>query len=101
MCSVATSQTISGTTFNQLIKEEVLSRNPASKVSMQKEESKREFLSFEEIQLLSATPKPNIYTCNAFLFSCFTGLRISDLRLRLRNQAANHFRQYGKHYKTG
>jgi len=81
MCTVATSQTISGTTFNQLIKEEVLSRNPASKVSMQKEESKREFLSFEEIQLLSATPKPNIYTCNAFLFFLF--YRIKNIRFAI------------------
>jgi len=86
--------------FNQLIKEEVLNRNPASKITMQVEDSKREFLSIEEIQLLSVTRKPNADTCNAFLFSCFTGLRISDLRRLTFDQIKDGYIEF-RQQKTG
>lgn len=86
--------------FNQLIKEEVLNRNPASKIAMQVEDSKREFLSIEEIQLLSVTPKPNMDTCNAFLFSCFTGLRISDLKQLTFEQTCDGYIEF-RQQKTG
>lgn len=75
--------------FNLMIKEELISKSPAKSVNIETKDTKREFLSIEEIQLLSATPKPNIETCNAFLFSCFTGLRISDLRALTFEQITN------------
>ena len=53
-----------------------------------KTDSKREFLTLEELKLLidSEVSKVNLPNKNAFLFSCFTGLRSSDVRqLRWRN----------------
>jgi len=66
--------------LNKLVKDGVLLASPAVKVSVKKVSGDREFLSIEEVQLLSETHKPNIDTCNAFLFSCFTGIRLSDIR---------------------
>lgn len=42
-------------------------------------ESKREFLTLEEIKILQDTPFERETIKNAFLFSCFSGLRISDI----------------------
>lgn len=42
--------------------------------------AQREYLSVEEVQQLMATPYTNDCACRAFLFSCLTGLRISDIR---------------------
>lgn len=53
-----------------------------------KTDSKREFLTLEELKLLidSEVSNVNLPNKNAFLFSCFTGLRSSDVRLlRWRN----------------
>lgn len=44
-----------------------------------KVETKREFLTLDEIKKLHATPCKSASLKNAFLFSCFTGLRISDV----------------------
>jgi len=38
-----------------------------------------EFLTVEQVQVLSGAKCPNEMVKNAFLFSCFTGLRISDI----------------------
>ena len=43
-------------------------------------EVKREYLTLEEIRLLVKTPCKKDYIKNAFLFSCFTGLRASDVQ---------------------
>lgn len=43
-------------------------------------ESKREYLTQEEIRALSATPCSSDIARRAFLFSCLTGLRYSDIR---------------------
>jgi len=72
--------------LNKLVKDGVLLASPAVKVSVKKVSGDREFLSIEEVQLLSETHKPNIDTCNAFLFSCFTGIRLSDIRALTFNQ---------------
>jgi len=86
--------------FNQLIREDVIIKNPAVKVVMEKEDAKREYLTLEEIQLLSAAQKPNVDTCNAFIFSCFTGLRISDLRTLTFNQIQDGYIEF-RQQKTG
>ncbi len=66
--------------ITQAVKEEIISRNPAMKVKVVREETKREFLAEEELQRLIDTPFREEKLGNAFLFSCFTGLRYSDVR---------------------
>lgn len=45
-----------------------------------KPESKREYLTIDEVKRMVETPCPNELVKKAYLFSCFTGLRISDVR---------------------
>ena len=66
--------------LNQAIDDELIESNPAQKVIVKTEHSKREFLTIDEFKLLAATPMKKIDTKNAFLFACFTGLRLSDLQ---------------------
>lgn len=66
--------------FNQAVKEKIIPNNPASNITIKGTEAKREFLTLEEIKTLAGSKKPNLDTCNAFLFSCFTGLRFSDVK---------------------
>ena len=40
----------------------------------------REYLTLEEMKAVMATPCPHGDVKRAFLFSCFTGLRLSDVR---------------------
>lgn len=44
------------------------------------EETEREYLTLEELRLLIQTPCENEDVKRAFLFSCFCGLRLSDIR---------------------
>jgi len=87
-------------TINQAIREDILTKSPAMNVIIEKADTKREFLTLDEVKALSATPKPNIDTCNAFLFSCFTGLRISDLRALTFDQIQDGYLEF-KQQKTG
>lgn len=58
----------------------LIHHNPADDVkSPAVMESKREFLTVEEVQSLIATPCKKEVCKKAFLFGCLTGLRISDL----------------------
>ena len=66
--------------MNQAVKEEIIARNPALKVRIEREETQREFLTEEELQRLIDTPFKDERLGNAFLFSCFTGLRYSDVK---------------------
>jgi len=65
--------------LNKAVKENIILRNPVSDIVLKKTDAKREFLTESEIQVLLETPQTNSETCNAFLFSCFSGLRYSDI----------------------
>jgi len=62
-------------------KEKVISYNPAKNIDgISLIPKKIESLSDKEIELLSRTPLKDTETKRAFLFSCFTGMRYSDIK---------------------
>ena len=72
--------------LNAAVREDLLRDNPFNKIDkrdkIKEPESKREYLTIEEVKLLMNTPYPKDSLSdikNAYLFSCFCGLRISDI----------------------
>lgn len=75
------------TIFNRAYRAEMIHENPISRMSLeerpQKPDTEREYLTLKEVKALMKTPCGNDTVKKAFLFSCFTGLRLSDVeRLR-------------------
>lgn len=73
--------------LNEAVRRKIISENPCRLMSstdkIKKPESQRTYLTIEEVQRLIETDCPlHPETKQAFLFSCFCGLRISDV-LRL------------------
>lgn len=70
--------------LNEAVRAEFIDANPMRLTDPRNrphpKESNREFLSPEEVQKLIDTPYRNPRIKNAFLFACFCGLRISDIR---------------------
>ena len=80
--SISTYMQVLNTIINYAIKEGILLKNPIlGVVKFHRSESERSFLTLEELQQLAATPiKPRHDRIRrAFLFSCLTGLRVSDI----------------------
>ncbi|MDE6096313.1 MAG: site-specific integrase [Muribaculaceae bacterium] len=73
--------------LNLAVRQGMIASNPSATVERFKEpESDREFLTVEELRKLTATPPPDKEVARAFLFSCLTGLRWSDIvKLRWSN----------------
>lgn len=66
--------------LNIAVKQGIINRNPSLNVERFKEpESEREFLTIDELRKLTQTPAPDEKVGRAFLFSCLTGLRWSDI----------------------
>ena len=66
--------------INAAFKSGLITRKPTEGVDCIKPEStKREYLTFEELQRLAATPHKHDWARRAFLFSALTGLRWSDV----------------------
>lgn len=72
------------TALNEAVRERLIESNPWYQLEMTDKikvpESKRDFLTIEEIKKMIATPFFNEQVRQAYLFSCFCGLRISDIR---------------------
>lgn len=70
------------TAFNDAVKSGFMQNNPCTHIEKIKaEEAKRAYLTQEELKRLASTPRKGIKpTANAFLFSCLTGLRYSDVK---------------------
>jgi integrase len=66
--------------LNQAIRDELIDRNPSKHISIEVQETKKEFLTLEELKRLEVTECPRMQIRNAFLFSCYSGLRLSDIR---------------------
>lgn len=69
--------------LNAAVRAEWLDENPFMLLSaserVKKPESKRQFLAIEEVKLLIATECRNMTVKQAYLFSCYCGLRLSDM----------------------
>ena len=72
------------TALNEAVREGLIDKNPWNRLEtiekIKKPESKREYLTIDEIRSMITTDCPNELVKRAYLFSCFTGLRISDVR---------------------
>ena len=77
-------QQILAAALNRAVSEGLIPRNPfnrlAPKEKIPMEECDREFLTIDELKRLAGADCPNMEVKRAFMFSCFTGLRISDIR---------------------
>lgn len=70
--------------LNMAVREEIIPQNPYKllerKEKPKREEEERQFLTIEELKKLMDTPCRYEIVKKAFLFSCFTGLRYSDMK---------------------
>ena len=70
--------------LNAAVREDLIKINPFTKISsadkIKMPESKREYMTIDEVRNLIATPMENETVKSAYLFSCFCGLRISDIK---------------------
>jgi len=66
--------------LNLAVMRDILDKNPASFIKNRKPEVSREFLTVTELKKLIETPYRVEDVKNAFLFGCFTGLRLSDVK---------------------
>ena len=68
------------TALNTAFEEKVIPENPAKKVKgIKAEEPERQYLTFDELKNLAKTECKYPVLKNAFLFSCLTGMRWSDI----------------------
>lgn len=69
--------------MNEAYKKGLISLNPCALVDIsekpQAQPTERDYLTAEELKTLAATSAPNEQVKAAFLFSCFCGLRLSDI----------------------
>ncbi len=69
--------------LNAAVRADIIKVNPSNKLDnsekIRRPESKREYMTIEEIRALMTTPMEYPAVKNAYLFSCFCGLRISDI----------------------
>ncbi len=69
--------------LNKAVSEDLIPLNPIGRLTInekfKKPESKREYLTIEELRRMIATPCPNETIKRAYMFSCYSGLRISDV----------------------
>ena len=71
------------TMFNKAYRAELIAENPITRMETserpQRPETEREYLTIDEVKKLMDTPCKNEAVKKAFLFACFTGLRLSDI----------------------
>ena len=70
--------------LNRAVREGIIPQNPFKRLDRREKfhpsPEEREFLTIEELRTLIAAPCSNDQVKKAFIFSCFTGLRLSDVR---------------------
>ncbi len=65
--------------LNQAVLEDILQKNPGNGIKIPRVQLETNYLSLDELRILKDTPIEYPDVKNAFLFSCFTGLRYSDV----------------------
>ncbi len=90
--------------LNEAVKEKIIYGNPAVETGNFKTiESKREYLTLDEVKILVQTECRYDVLKRAFLFSCLTGLRWSDVKNLIWNDVKkinNNWRVHFKQQKT-
>ncbi len=66
--------------LNKAVKEKLINYNPAKYIEIRNEETEKVFLTLEELKILYKTDCKDKELKKAFLFSCYTGLRLSDVK---------------------
>lgn len=85
--------------LRQAVKDGLLKANPAEQISPFKQgEPQREFLTLEELQKLAKTECESPVLKKAFLFSCLTGLRWSDIH-KLTWSEVQHSKELGNYIR--
>ncbi len=71
-------------TLKEAVKADLITTNPYDKLDLSDKikvtKNQREFLTLDEVRMLEATPCRHDIVKRAFLFSCYCGLRISDIK---------------------
>lgn len=66
--------------LNLAVNKKIITFNPANGIQIKKKDAKREFLTVDEVKQLYQSELPQNEVKQAFIFSCFTGLRLSDVK---------------------
>lgn len=76
--------TIFSTCLNEAVRENLINKNPFDLLTTNERpkqtDGTREYLTPDEVERLKATPCRNAEIKQAFLFACYCGLRISDIK---------------------
>ena len=67
------------TAFNKAVRDQKIRVNPCNGIKIKAESKKKEFLTINELKILGKIECKNEEVKRAFLFSCVSGLRYSDL----------------------
>lgn len=86
--------------LNDAITDKIIFTNPLKTVKMGRVFTAREYLTASELKRLAVAECPNELVKMAFLFGCYTGLRLSDIRTLTRDKIVNNTITVGQH-KTG
>jgi len=63
----------------EAVDDEIIDKNPAQRISVKRTTTNREFLTLEELEKVNNTHCEDKHLKNAFIFSCYTGIRFVDI----------------------
>jgi len=78
--TIETELSIIKTILNKAVRSGIINENPLKFVKERRPVTTRTYLTIEELRLLKETPCSNENISNAFFFSCYTGLRLGDVK---------------------
>ena len=86
--------------INKAVRDEIIAKSPCRDIIIKAPQAKREFLTDEEIKRIVDNKTIYFDVKNAFLFSCFTGLRQGDIRALTYDEVRDGY-LYFRQRKTG